>query len=1164
MEAYQASVVPPEPDKGTMDCRTRPKVASAYAVDGEEQISPVKDDDVALIHKRLSELQAECTSTREEIGRVKAQKDEAEKKAAQAAQAAKAAAQAAKTASPPASSGSAPSPDNGNNGYYRPPGNYRGRGRGRGNQQVRADDVCHKCGLQGHWARQCPNGSPPEQSPTPPAPAVTKVVDYKPERGWVGAEFWDKPIGEEFLRGSPWDRGIHKQYDTIVNGEPVHIIGQTMIVFRLASGDCRAMMAAQVDVTPDLDGLVLGMEWMHENTCMWNIKTGRVRAIDDIVFHAEYDRDASLVKRVTPLPDDAARVGFVSVMEPERPETLEQLLPIRVSGIRELELEVPRAMSMVQNRLGFENELADPESSMSDATSSPSESDYEDEAESESSDRDRGGSEQSHPPRESTLVMVPVAQFEQMDDSDDPAPAPADPIPEPMVVVPYDPDIIVEQVEEVELEPELASSDEQEQSKPLHELSQGNAMAASATPVDPDRDDMFTREELVAAQQAEEAIRVTVEYCKKGKPPDRDEIRTIPEEAKDMLLQFETSVVKNDLLYRRYVHGDGSTKHLQLILPTKMRREYIERIHTDLGHFGQAKTCEAVARRTYFPGWRPYTKLIVRNCTVCNKSHRGGRMPRQTALRPMREFRPMSVLHADLVGPIPVGSNGKGQYGFQYILSVIDSAMRYLWLIPLRNKTAETVANALYEDVIARTSVPSAILTDLGKEFMAEILDRLYARLGITRLRTSGYHPQSDSKCERVHCSVHDMLVKFIERDHKNWAAYLSGICFAYNSSIHTATGYAPHELFYSFPPTCPFDVVVKVEQTEAVNSADQYALEATDRLKQAFQFVYEYSGHVADHMKSNYDAAIKPRHFEVGSFVLVYTPPKQQSHVYGKWKVAWQGPFRVTKRLNATNYIVKRSHKAKDFIVHGDCLRDYFGEVDNTAWPHAKGSSQQPTASGPDNSAGDPDPAAEVADSRTHNTAPATQPPAQDDSSLTRGRRLGHNPAGQTSGRPANSNIGSSGDPVSMSPGIHYVNEQSSEPIDDAGFPTRPSRVRRRPARHLSAISVRGAAADEEGGRRHLGKFVGLENKQLSCEELMDYTVANCNQTLSVGVDRTMPDKRQRKQQKRRHRSSDSSDSESNQRGRRRPSQQRPRVPFEIMWTVRTCGSAYPICDKV
>jgi len=137
-----------------------------------------------------------------------------------------------------------------------------------------------------------------------------------------------------------------------------------------------------------------------------------------------------------------------------------------------------------------------------------------------------------------------------MDDSNDPAPEPADPIPEPMVVVQYDPVVIVEQVDEVELEPELASSGEQEQLHPLYELSQGNAMAASATPMDPDRDDMFTREELVAAQQAEEAIRVTIGYCKKGEPPDRDEIRTVPEEAKDMLLRFETLVVKNDLLYR--------------------------------------------------------------------------------------------------------------------------------------------------------------------------------------------------------------------------------------------------------------------------------------------------------------------------------------------------------------------------------------------------------------------------------------------------------------------------------------------------------------------------------------------------------------------------------------------------------------------------------------
>jgi len=199
----------------------------------------------------------------------------------------------------------------------------------------------------------------------------------------------------------------------------------------------------------------------------------------------------------------------------------------------------------------------------------------------------------------------------------------------------------------------------------------------------------------------------------------------------------------------------------------------------------------------------------------------------------------MAVLHADLVGLIPAGSNQKGQHGFQYILSVVDSATRYLWLIPLRNKTAETVANALYEDVIARTSVPSSVLTDLGTEFTAEILQRLCGRLGITRLRTSGYHPQCDSKCERAHYSVHNMMVKFIEKDFARWPSLLAGISLAYNSTVHTSTGFAPHELFYSFPPSCPFDVVVEAERTEAASDTDQYALEATDHLKQAFQFVY-------------------------------------------------------------------------------------------------------------------------------------------------------------------------------------------------------------------------------------------------------------------------------------------------------------------------------------
>ena len=356
---------------------------------------------------------------------------------------------------------------------------------------------------------------------------------------------------------------------------------------------------------------------------------------------------------------------------------------------------------------------------------------------------------------------------------------------------------------------------------------------------------------------------------------------------------------------------------------------------------------------------------------------------------------------------------------------------------------------------------------------------------------------------------------------------------------------------------SCSIHFHLRVRSTEAVSNADQYALEATDRLKQAFQFVYEYSGHVVDPMKSNYDAAIKEKHFEVGSFVLVYTPPKQQSHVYGKWKVAWQGPFRVMKRLNATNYVVKRSCKAKDFIVHGDRLREYYGDVDSTFWPAAKGSSQQSASADSDTSTGDPVPAGRMTD-RTHNTVPGQPPPAQSDSSSPGGRRPRRKQGGSTSGQPASSSGGDPVPPVSMPACINYHNERQfgdSGPITNTGLRVQPSRDRHRRARFLTAVRASDVAIVPESACRHIENFVNCNNNQQSCEELLDYTDYNCIDTLSVASDRRMPDKHQRKG-KRRHRTASSSDSETNCHGHRRPRQQLPRIPFE----PRYCGQCAPV----
>jgi len=64
---------------------------------------------------------------------------------------------------------------------------------------------------------------------------------------------------------------------------------------------------------------------------------------------------------------------------------------------------------------------------------------------------------------------------------------------------------------------------------------------------------------------------------------------------------------------------------------------------------------------------------------------------------------------------------------------------------------ADVVAATLFDEVISRVSVPSAILSDCGGEFLGEVAEALYKRLEMAHLKTSAYRPQTDAKCEQVH-----------------------------------------------------------------------------------------------------------------------------------------------------------------------------------------------------------------------------------------------------------------------------------------------------------------------------------------------------------------------------------------------------------------------------
>ena len=160
----------------------------------------------------------------------------------------------------------------------------------------------------------------------------------------------------------------------------------------------------------------------------------------------------------------------------------------------------------------------------------------------------------------------------------------------------------------------------------------------------------------------------------------------------------------------------------------------------------------------------------------------------------------------------------------------------------------------------------------------------------------------------------------------------LGPAAFACNGTVHSTTGFCPHELFYSFRPSCLLDVLAETPDEDAVETADEYALSVAERMREAFKFMREFSSKQTERMRSNYDASIKSKSFEPGSYVLLYVP-KVPKGTYSKWAIFYQGPYKVIRKLHSHNYVVHKSPKSKDLVVHCDRLRPYFASLYGTSW---------------------------------------------------------------------------------------------------------------------------------------------------------------------------------------------------------------------------------------
>ena len=120
---------------------------------------------------------------------------------------------------------------------------------------------------------------------------------------------------------------------------------------------------------------------------------------------------------------------------------------------------------------------------------------------------------------------------------------------------------------------------------------------------------------------------------------------------------------------------------------------------------------------------------------------------------------------------------------YRYILCVIDVFSKFAWSIPLKNKTAAYVLDAVKSIVKSSGRAPERIWVDQGSEFYNKDFQKWTKDNNIVMYST--YGESKSAVVERFIRTLKDMMTKeFTEANTRNWVKLLPKVLDMYNNSL--------------------------------------------------------------------------------------------------------------------------------------------------------------------------------------------------------------------------------------------------------------------------------------------------------------------------------------------------------------------------------------------
>ena len=374
-------------------------------------------------------------------------------------------------------------------------------------------------------------------------------------------------------------------------------------------------------------------------------------------------------------------------------------------------------------------------------------------------------------------------------------------------------------------------------------------------------------------------------------------------------------------VYRDLISPPAAAIH-QVVVPTVLRAKLLEIAHSipAAGHLGVAKTKARLQRHFYWPTISSDIKEFCKTCDVCQRLGKGG----PPAIAPLHSLplvsEPFCQVAIDIIGPLPPCKDT----GHRFILTVLDLCTHYPEAVPLTRHTARDVAKAL-STVFSRFGFAQEILSDQGADFMSELMQIFLSEFGISQIRTSAYHPQTNGACERFNGTLKTMLMSLTEKFPDSWDEALPWVLFAYREVPVETLGCSPFDLLFGRCVAGPLALLKsawlhETDLSSAKQNVVEFILNTREHLRHAVEAASEHAAQQRSQAKTWYDKRAVTRTFTPGEKVLVLLP------VPGKpLQAKYHGPYTVSEQLGPVDYVIETPDRRKTKrVCHINLLKKY------------------------------------------------------------------------------------------------------------------------------------------------------------------------------------------------------------------------------------------------